>query len=65
MYIVFHYHIVLEDELYLVFPLRDLDRFTEVTHTASVYNGHLRGPVTLTPITERLAVELSLPVLTT
>ena len=28
----------------------------------SVYNGHLRGPVTLTPIAERLAVELSLPV---
>ena len=34
-------------------------------HGASVYNGHLRGPVTLTPIAERLAVELSLPVLTT
>ena len=33
-------------------------------HT-SVYNGHLRGPVTLTAIAERLAVELSLPVLTT
>ena len=28
-------------------------------------NGHLRGPVTLTPIAERLAVELSLPVFTT
>ena len=28
----------------------------------SVYSGHLRGPVTLTPISERLAVELSLPV---
>ena len=26
------------------------------------YNGHLQGPVTLTPIAERLAVELSLPV---
>ena len=25
---------------------------------ASVYNGHLRGPVTLAPIAERLAVEL-------
>ena len=34
-------------------------------HGASVYNGHLRGLVTLTPITERLAVKLSLPVLTT
>ena len=32
---------------------------------ASVYNGHLRGPVTLTPIAELFAVELSLPVLTT
>ena len=29
---------------------------------ASVHNGHLRGPVTLTPIAESLAVELSLPV---
>ena len=27
---------------------------------ASVYNGHLRGPVTFTPVAERLAVELSL-----
>ena len=33
-------------------------------HGASVYNGHFRGPVTLTPIAERIAVELSLPVLT-
>ena len=32
---------------------------------ASVYNGHLRGPKTLTPITERSAVEISLPVLIT
>ena len=32
-------------------------------HGASVYNGYLRGPVTLTPIADRLAVELSLPVL--
>ena len=31
-------------------------------HGGSVYNGHLRGPVTLTPCAERLAVELSLPV---
>ena len=31
-------------------------------HGTSVYDGHLRGPVTLTPIAERLAVELSLPV---
>ena len=31
----------------------------------SVYNGHLRGPVTLSPFAERLAVELLLPVFTT
>ena len=31
----------------------------------TVYIGHLRGPVTLTPIAERLSLELSLPVLTT
>ena len=31
---------------------------------ASVQNGHLRGPVTLTPTAERLAVKLSLPVFT-
>ena len=34
-------------------------------HGASVYNGHIQGPVTLTPIFERLAAELSLPVLKT
>ena len=34
-------------------------------HGPVVYNGHLRGPVTLTPVAERLAVELSLPVFTT
>ena len=34
-------------------------------HGASVYNGHLRGPVTLTPTAEHLAVKLSLPVFTT
>ena len=31
----------------------------------TVYNGHLRGPVTLTLVAERLPVELSLPVFTT
>ena len=31
----------------------------------TVYNGHLREPVTLTPVAERLAVELSLPFFTT
>ena len=30
-------------------------------HGTSVDNGHLRGPLTLTPIAEHLAVELSLP----
>ena len=34
-------------------------------YMASVYNGHLRGHVTLTPIAERLEVELSLPVFMT
>ena len=29
-------------------------------HGASVYNNHLRGPVTLTPIAERLTVDLLL-----
>ena len=33
-------------------------------HGASVYNGHLQLPVTLTPVAERLAVELSRPVFT-
>ena len=32
---------------------------------ASVYNGHLRGPKTLTPVAGHLAVKLSLPVFTT
>ena len=34
-------------------------------HETSVYDGHLRRSVTLTPIAERLAVEMSHPVLTT
>ena len=34
-------------------------------HRASDNNSHLRGPVTLTLVAERFAVELSLPVLTT
>ena len=34
-------------------------------NTTSVDNGHLRGPLTLTPVAERLAVELSLPFLAT
>ena len=34
-------------------------------HGASIYNGHHRGPVTLKPIAERWAGELSLPIFTT
>ena len=34
-------------------------------HGSSVYNGHLRGPLTLTPIAERLTVKLKIPILTT
>ena len=34
-------------------------------HGPTLYNGHLRKPVTLTPVAERLEVELSLPVFTT
>ena len=34
-------------------------------HETSVYNGHLRGPITLTPNAKYWAVELSLPVFIT
>ena len=58
--------------LYGVYPPTQDHSYGDVTitvphllwHGASVYNGHLRRPVTLTPIAERLAVELSLPVFT-
>ena len=33
----------------------------QLWHRVSLYNGHLRRPVTLTPVAERLTVELSLP----
>ena len=33
-------------------------------HEPTVYNAHLRGPVTLTPVADRLAMEMSLPVFT-
>ena len=34
----------------------------QLWHGASIHNeGHLRGPVTLTPVAERFAVELPLP----
>ena len=45
--------------------VRVLCRATPTVIRVSVYNGHLRGPVTLTPIVGRSAVELSLPVFTT
>ena len=35
---------------------------TQIRHRPTVYNGHLREPVTLTPVSEHLAVKLSLPV---
>ena len=34
-------------------------------HLPTLYNGHLQGPVTLAPVAEHLAMELSLPVFTT
>ena len=34
-------------------------------HGPTVYNGHLWGPVTLTPVAKRLAVDMSLSVFTT
>ena len=34
-------------------------------HGSALYNGHILGPVKLTPVAERLAVELSLRVLKT
>ena len=36
-----------------------------VRNGKSIYNGNLRGTVTLPPIAERLAIELSPPVFTT
>ena len=36
-----------------------------LTYGAFVYIGHLWGPVTFTPVAERLALELSLPFFTT
>ena len=35
----------------------------QLWHGASVYNGHLRGPVALAPYAERLALEMTLPVI--
>ena len=55
-------------DLYSVFMAVELQwEFFSVPHLlwhgASIYDGHLLGPVTLTPVAERFAVELSLPVL--
>ena len=36
----------------------------QLWHGASIYNGHFRGPATLTSVAERLIVELSLPTFT-
>ena len=42
-------------------PLSSKDSLPQLLwHRASVYNSQLRGPNTLTPVAERLAVELSL-----
>ena len=46
-------------------PLKFFSVSQLLWHGASVYNGHIRGHVTLTPMAERLAVELSPPVFTT
>ena len=50
-------------------PLSIAVRVLSVPHLpwygASVYDGHFRGPLILTPVAERLTVELSLPVFTT
>ena len=45
-------------------PLRRKGSLACHTYWASVYNGRLRGPVTLTPNAERLAVQLSVSLLT-
>ena len=45
--------------------VRVLWRAPPTVKGVSVYNCHLRGPVTLTLVEERLAMELSLPVFTT
>ena len=53
-------------------PMKDYNFWVKVfnmphllCHGQTLYNGYLREPVTLTPVAERLAVELPLPVLTT
>ena len=46
-------------------PLSSEGSLASRTYGASVNDGHLRGPVTLTPNAKRLAVGLSLPVFTT
>ena len=43
--------------------LRATLNYCDMGQAASVYNGNFRGPVTLTPVAERLAEEVSLPVL--
>ena len=49
-----------------ILPMFDTYGFFSVAHLLwhgpILYNGHLRGPVTLTPVAKRVAVQLSLPV---
>ena len=45
--------------------VRDFSVLYVLWHGASVYNGHLRGTITLTTVAERLEKELSLLVFTT
>ena len=70
---IFHSYgdITITNEVCKCSPINDTHGHGEVSvphllwHGAFVYNGHLRGPVTLIPTDERLAVELSLLVLMT
>ena len=43
--------------------MRVLKRATPTVRIRFIHKTHLRGPMTLTPVAERLGVELSQPVL--
>ena len=65
-----HYHYLWRATIfYLYSALKTIEQwgfFNEphlLWHKPTLYNGHPRGPVTLIPVAEPLAVELSLPVL--
>ena len=53
----------------LTYTLMTIERFFNVPrllcHGQILFNGHLRGPVKLSPVAERFAVWMSLPVLKT